>query len=80
MGWMWQSNHNCSSDYPLLGNGNNTTHQHQSHLELWLCRCAPRLYKSLHQYLFTFLLLRPVEKIRCPMVTVSDLIEDYGIK
>lgn len=41
---------------------------------------APRLYKLLHQSLFTLLLLRPVQKIRCPMLTVSDLIEEYGIK
>jgi hypothetical protein len=33
-----------------------------------------------HQALFTLLLLRPVEKILCPMVTVSDLIAEYGIK
>lgn len=51
-----------------------------SFLLLWACRCAPRLYKSLHQHLFTLLLLRPVEKVICPMVTVSELIEQYGIK
>lgn len=49
-------------------------------LLLWSCRCAPRLYKALHQHLFTSLLLRPVEKTMCPMVTVSDLIKQYGIK
>lgn len=44
------------------------------------CRWAPHLYKLLHQSLFTLLLLRPVQKIRCPMLTVSDLIGEYGIK
>ena len=44
------------------------------------CRCFPGWYKAVHRYLFTLLLLRPVEKIRCPMVTVSDLIEQYNIK
>lgn len=44
-------------------------------------RWAPRrLYKLLHRTLFTLLLLRPVEKIKCPMVTVSDLLEQYNIR
>jgi hemoglobin-like flavoprotein len=45
-----------------------------------VCRCAPGLYKLLHKHLFSLLLLRPFEKVRCPMVTVSQLIDEYGIK
>jgi hypothetical protein len=46
----------------------------------WQRRCAPGLYKLLHSTLFTLLLLRPVEKIMCPMVTVSQLIQQHDIK
>lgn len=44
------------------------------------CRCAPALHRLLHVHVFTLLLLRPVEKLMCPMVTVSQLIKQYDIK
>jgi hypothetical protein len=43
-------------------------------------RCAPQLYKLLHTHLFTRLLLRPVERVVCPMVTVSQLMQLYDIQ
>lgn len=45
-----------------------------------LCRCSPQLYKIIHSLCFRALLLRPAEKIMCPMITVSQLIQQYNIK
>jgi hypothetical protein len=44
------------------------------------CRCSPQLYKLLHSTVFRALLLRPVEKVMCPMVTVSQLIQQCNIQ
>jgi hypothetical protein len=45
-----------------------------------VCRCSPQLYQLLHTVFFRALLLRPVEKVMCPMVTVSQLIQQHNIK
>lgn len=42
--------------------------------------CSPQLYKLVHSLFFRALLLRPAEKVMCPMVTVSQLIRQYNIK
>lgn len=44
-----------------------------------VARCSPGLYRLLHSWAFTGLLLRPAEKIMCPMLTVSQLMQQHGI-
>jgi hypothetical protein len=43
-------------------------------------RAMPALYKRMHSFFFTNLLLRPALKVKCPMMTVSDLIERYSLR
>ena len=44
-----------------------------------LARCAPALYRAVHAAVFRRALLRPARVVECPMLTVSDLIEQHKI-
>ncbi|KAI8467702.1 MAG: S-adenosyl-L-methionine-dependent methyltransferase [Monoraphidium minutum] len=45
-----------------------------------LARCAPGLYRAIHFAAFIGLLMRPAVAVVCPMTTVSDIIDEHGLR